>query len=101
MRTQADQVLKKTLDLKKLRLPKPNRVVDIRFKRDQEWTGEDAVWIWVILDDRTPEKERAYVKLMPIFDAIEKAVSASGLGLWPHVRVRMRSEQADIDAGRV
>lgn len=99
MKVDVDKVLKRTLNLKRLKLPKTPPIVELRYEVGVDWSGDDAVWIWTIVDDATPRGEWTYVKLKPVYERIREAVRSTGLEILPYVRVRTRAEQAAMDAG--
>ncbi|MBI1849464.1 MAG: hypothetical protein HYR85_03865 [Planctomycetes bacterium] len=101
MKVDVDKVLKRTLNLKRLKLPKTPPIVELRYEVGVDWSGDDAVWIWTIVDDSTPKKDWTFAKLTPVYEKIREAVRGTGLEIIPYVRVRSRSGQDAIDAGKV
>ena len=99
MDTKTDEAVRKLLDLKKLRLPKRPRVVDLHYKTGPDWSGDPSVHVWLILDDATPEEDRTFERLEPARERVREVVRASDLGLIPYVMIRTRSEQTALDAG--
>jgi hypothetical protein len=96
-----EQMLTKILSLESLRLPKTPRVVEIRHKLGRDWSGDEAVWIWLILDDETRAKDWDFRRLKPLIERVEEAVARSPLEVWPYVAVRSKSEQDEMDAEAV
>ena len=82
----------------------PRYVVDFRTLLGVDSTGDNAVWIWVILDDSTPEARRRHASLEPIAVQIRSAIqqtlgdaSEFKLDVVPYVRFRLKSEQDEVD----
>lgn len=73
----------------------PEYVVDKRVKLDLDSTGEQAVWIWVVLSDEKqdlPSEQAAKIR-----DSIRHALRHAGIELWTYVRFRTESEQSKLD----
>ncbi|MBI3844721.1 MAG: hypothetical protein HY292_08800 [Planctomycetes bacterium] len=101
MKVDVDKVLKRTLNLKRLKLPKTPPIVELRYEVGVDWSGDDAVWIWTIVDDSTLKKNWTYAKLKPVYARIREAVRETGLEIIPYLYVRSKSGQDAIDAGKV
>src|SRR4051812_14386045 len=83
------------LDFRKLDLPVSPRVVDLRYEPYVDSLGDDALWIYVILADDTPEEQRRWAKLAPIEEAIHEALLNENVRLWPYMRFRTWTELED------
>ena len=74
-------------------------VVDhVEVSEYQDWTGEDALKVVVILDESLPRERRASWKtLQPMERAIHQAVLDQGIDLFPYIRYIKASELAQIE----
>ncbi len=87
--------------------PSSPRVVDFKFHRGEDSTGDAAVWIYVVLDDTTPASAKHFVRTQPIAEAIRteirKPVHLGGgtymLDLVPYVYFVTQSELQAVKAG--
>jgi hypothetical protein len=78
--------------------------VDLRYRIGHDWSGDPAVFIWVVIDDETPRSKRHHVDLQPIrqklrdaiFEAFKKEPD-SEVELWPFIAFRLESEQEFVD----
>ena len=59
-------------------------------------TGDPAVWVWVVVDDATPESTWSDGSLAKLTDQIRQALA--GLNVWPYVHFRSESEEAEVAA---
>jgi hypothetical protein len=80
-----DPELAEVLSVKNLKLPDRPKVVDIKFNDYQDWTGDDSLEVWAILDDATREEDLAYPGLGQIQDAIWDALRDAGETRLPYV----------------
>jgi hypothetical protein len=90
-KAQIDQIL----DVRKLPLPAEPRVVDLKYETYVDSIGDDALRIWVILEDDTPSEQRSWAKVAPIEEAIHEALLKEDVRLWPYVDFRTRIEFED------
>jgi len=77
----------------------PDYVRDVKYKLRDDWTGEPAVSIFVILDDAEVEKESFGPNSIDIGNQIFDAVMALGTERWPFVRFRSESEENSLVSG--
>ena len=89
--TTTDQYAK-LLDPSSLSLPASPRVVRIECHPGFDYGGDPAVYIWVLMDDATPEAEQTLKKVRPIEHAIRARLEEAGETRWPYVRFRTESE---------
>ncbi len=75
----------------------PSFVTEIRHVLDDDWSGDPAVLIWVILRDDMAESAEILELTRPIRSTIVQALRDAGIDRWPYVRVRGQSEQAELD----
>lgn len=64
-----------------------------------DWTGEPAVWVYVIVADSKLRNKDSYKEVIDLAGRIGDAIMHAELGVWPFVRVRTQKEQAAIVAG--
>ena len=75
----------------------PPFVTEIRHVLDNDWSGDPAVLIWVILRDDIAESAEILKHTKPIRSTIVQALRDAGIDRWPYVHVRGQSEQAELD----
>jgi uncharacterized Ntn-hydrolase superfamily protein len=81
----------------KWKLPKNPRVVDIRVDDYVNTDGEDALRVWVIIDETVnPEKFKGE-DISALKRAIHDRVRELGVGLWPYIRIAKQSEIDERD----
>ncbi len=88
----------------KASFPASPKVVDLRTRLGTDWVGDDAVWVWAIIDNATPKSKLHHANFRPIAELLEAAIkSAVREGTQPqvdpmvYVRFRLKSEQDEID----
>ena len=94
-----DQKIQDALKLSDLKskLPKNPRVVDIRVEDYVDTDGEDALRVWVIIDERVnPEKVKGE-DISALDRAIFDRVREVGVELWPYIRIAKQSELDEPD----
>lgn len=87
-----DPELADVLSVKKLNLPDRPKVVDVKFNDYQDWTGDDSLEVWVILDDATRDEEMTGPGVTQIIDAIFAALQAARESRFPYVRFGTRTD---------
>jgi hypothetical protein len=87
------------LDPKKLPLPPKPKVIDIKVFPYVDHSGEDALRVWILLDDTTTRADRAPRNLNAIHLAIADALLAAGIRLFPYTRMATPSDlkEAEIE----
>ena len=99
------QFVKLALDAARGRFPERPPVHGLIFEIGVDSTGDDAVWIWAILDDSVKKADLDYEKLEPVADIIRMAIRGEftdqALDLIPYVSFRTKSEQQEIEAGTI
>ncbi len=78
-------------------IERPSYVTDIRFALDNDWSGEPAVWIWVIMQDAIADSEEILVHTDPVEAMVVQALRDAEISRWPYLRFRGQSEQAELD----
>jgi hypothetical protein len=94
-----DQKIKDVLKLTKLKskLPQNPRIVDIRVEDYVDTDGEDALRVWVILDESVNVDELRGEDIIALKSAIRNRIFELGIGLWPYIRVAKQSELDEND----
>ncbi len=95
-----DQKILDVLKLSKLKskLPKNPKVVDIRVEEYVDTSGEDALRIWVILDESVSDDQLMRGEdISALKSAIRDRVFELGVGLWPYIYIAKQSELDEDD----
>jgi hypothetical protein len=80
-------------------VPWPAYVREREWKRDWDWAGDEAIWIWVVVSDFSEiEASSPSWRLLP--RSIREALSAEGLDLRVYLRVKEVIEQPKKPARR-
>ena len=85
--------IEEILEPTNLRLPIPP-IIAVRNERFTDVDGEDALQIWVILDDVTPEDQRTWAKVEPIHRKIVDTLASEGIPARPYIWFRTEAEFA-------
>jgi hypothetical protein len=86
------QQVAELLDPKKLPLPSKPKVLDIRVYPYVDHLGDDALEIWVILDDSTTRKDRSVANRRVITRAISDTLLKAGIDWFPYIQMATPSE---------
>ncbi len=78
-------------------IERPSSVIDIRHALDTDWTGDPAVFIWVILRDDVAGSSGIAEHTKPIRSTIVQALRDAEIGRWPFLRFRGQAEQEELD----
>lgn len=71
----------------------PGFVLGLDYALDTDATGDQAIWIWVIIDDAADAESSAFQEFARRFRArVRKALQAQHVNRIPYVRFRPRSE---------
>ncbi|AGP42194.1 hypothetical protein BE04_22865 [Sorangium cellulosum] len=62
---------------------------------DVDWSGDDAVRIWVILNDED-DQEWPEEHMEAIDEAIRASLRDAGVDAWPYIHFRGKSEQEEL-----
>ncbi len=72
--------------------PRPK---DVRLSRSPDSTGEDALYVYLVFPDRTPEGAFAWDKIEPMVSWVRNLIwTETGARLWPYVKVKRERELA-------
>ena len=78
-------------------VPKPEFVASVSFRLAEDWSGDPAVMILVLLKDHA-KPDKAYWDTVNIYDfRLLDTLSHTGLGYFFYTSYRMESEQAELD----
>jgi hypothetical protein len=93
-----DKKVKTALQRKNLSLPLKPRVLSIEAENYVDWTGDDALRVWVTIAETTTDEElldgSAAIQL---FATIHDSLRKHGIALFPYIRVGKPSERAGND----
>lgn len=92
--TPDDATIDRLLDLRTLNLPAKPKVDEIRWERYVDSLGEDALQVWVILDDATRLEDLKGART-PIQRAVHDALLQAGIDLFPYLRLVTHAELAE------
>ena len=67
-------------------------VVRIRFNLAEDWTGDPAVYIRVVLTDKASQEEYLYDIAQRVRSKVKKEIKVEDLGLHPYIRFRILAE---------
>lgn len=73
-------------------VPWPDYVTEREWNRGWDWTGDEAIWIWVVVSDFS-EIEAGSLSWIDLPQSIRKALSEEGLHLLVYLRVKEIIEQ--------
>jgi hypothetical protein len=87
------------LDRTKLPLPPKPLVTDIRVFPYVDHLGDEALEVWVLLDDSTTRKDRSVENRGAITRAINDALLGAGIDWFPYIRMATPSDlkEAEIE----
>jgi len=68
----------------------------IRYRIDQDWTGEWAVFFRVVLSDEAADGDRLHEVSSRVRSRIMDEIDIPNLGMMPHFNFRTESEQAEL-----
>ena len=78
-------------------VPKPEFVASVSFRLAEDWSGDPAVMILVLLKDHDKPDKVYWDSLMPYDQQLSQAVYQALPGYLPYLNFRMESEQAELD----
>jgi hypothetical protein len=79
--------VKDLLDPKKLPFPPRPKVIDLKVDPYIDSLGDDALQIWVLLDEDTTEADRSVANLRAIRRAISDALLNADIDWFPYTRI--------------
>jgi hypothetical protein len=76
---------------------RPQELAELRFNTGRDHTGDPAIWIWAILEEAAAADDARFFhlteKMRKLLDTASRAMAPD---LWPYIRFRTVSEQAEI-----
>lgn len=75
----------------------PDYVTRVVTEFGQDWTGDPAVWFYVILKDEVTSRTTFYEDADKAAEVLRQAMIRTGTNRFPYVRVRTVSEQASVE----
>jgi len=91
---QAPELVKKFNQLAHVSIP---GVVKWEYTFENDWSGDPAIFFWVILTDEASKPENLRRAKAAFISKINKHVDLTGeWGLWPYFNFRSYSEQAKL-----
>ena len=78
---------------------KPDFVVSVSFQLSEDWSGDPAAMVLVLLKDREKPDRAYWDDLVPYDQALVRVVRQSGF--LPYLNFRMESEQRELDREKV
>jgi hypothetical protein len=84
---------------KALKSVQSSKHVTLRHKLDEDSAGEEALWVWVILDDKVVEDPvKFHSTATGVREAIQSELKRQGVARWPYIRFRSASEDREVPA---
>lgn len=78
-------------------VPKPEFVASVSFRLAEDWSGDPAVMILVLLKDHAKPDKAYWDALVPFDQKLSQAVYQAQPDYLPYLTFRMESEQAELD----
>ena len=72
------------------------RVEQIIIERTPDWAGDDAIFVWLLLDDNLKSRDFTLQKLRPLDDEATRYTRATYPDLYVYVRMRRVKEWQEI-----
>jgi hypothetical protein len=97
-----DQTIQKVQDALKLsdlksKLPRNPKVVDIRVEDYVDADGEDAMRVWIILDESVEVEKLKGDDIIAVKEAVRDRIRELGVELWPYIHMAKQSEFDEED----
>jgi hypothetical protein len=97
-----DQMIQRVQDALKLsdlksKLPRNPKVVDVRVEDYVDSDGEDALRVWVILDEKVKVEKLDGDDITAVKRTIHDRIRELGVELWPYIRMTKQSELDEKD----
>jgi hypothetical protein len=86
------------LKLKNLKLPPKPPVLAIEVEDYVDWTKEEALRVWAVIDENTTDAELQNGKaIIELKEAIHDTLLAKGITLYPYISLIKPSERLETD----
>jgi hypothetical protein len=97
-----DQMIQRIQDALKLsdlksKLPRNPKVVDVRVEDYVDSDGDDALRVWVILDEKVKVEKLDGDDITAVKRTIHDRIRELGVELWPYIRMTKQSELDEKD----
>jgi hypothetical protein len=94
-----DQKILDVLKLSELKskLPRNPKVVDIRVEEYVDTDGEDALRVWIILDESVKVEQLRAEDTIALKTVIRDRIREQGTELWPYMHMAKQSEFDEED----
>ncbi len=86
----------KRLNALRKRFPKSPKVARFVVEDSRDSMNEPALYIWVLLENDTPDSDRAWEKLQPIDRMIADAIFETKDPRYPYVRFQTEAEHEEM-----
>ena len=73
-----------------------SKVEQIIIERAPDWSGEDSLFIWLLLDDKVSDVELSWKRLKPLHTEAHRYARAAYPELFPYIRERRVVEWQEI-----
>ena len=77
-----------------------NKVEQIIIERTPDWSGEDSLFIWLLLDDAVGDADLSWKKIEPLEDETFRYARTKYPDLFPYIRERRVIEWQEIVEAR-
>jgi hypothetical protein len=92
-----DQKIREALRIKELKRPRNPRVVDVRIEDYVDTSGEDALRVLVVLDEKVRVEKITGREVIDLKMAIRDWIREQGVKLWPYIFLAKQSELDEDD----
>ena len=92
-----DQKIRAALRIKELKLPRNPKVVDVRIEDYVDTSGEDALRVQVVLDEKVQVEKVTGREVIDLKMAIRDWLREQGVELWPYISLAKQSELDEDD----
>lgn len=75
------------IELELNRLERPDEVLTLRVASGQDATGDDALWIWLVVRPGATMDQVVLDRLLQFKRHVREKVTALEPGVWPYVRI--------------
>ena len=73
-----------------------SKVEQIIIERAPDWTGEESLFVWLLLDDGVSDADLSWKKIEPLEEAAFRYARAAYPDFFPYVRERRVAEWQEI-----
>lgn len=91
--TSRKESIQKLLAPDALNLPERPKVAAIEVEEDIDSVGEEALRVFVVLEESEADEMRRWKSVAPIHRTIHQTLLSHGIRLWPYIRFVKESER--------